>query len=298
MADTSTGVSLQFDSAPSVWTAFAKAARPGPVRLADGQDIPRLHARLAIAPVPMGKLRKYRTLCGFESNGQLPVTFPHILAAPLHMAVLTHEAFPLRLLGAVHVRNRVHQHRALHENERLAVDVVVQGHRPVDRGLEFDIESRIVDADEQCVWESVSTNLIRDPAKSGGGGKSGGWEPPDWSQYTVTDSFAAPANIGRRYGVVAGDVNPIHLHALTAKAFGFKRAIAHGMWSFAASVARTGGELIEDACTLDVAFKRPLFLPGQAELLTRNEGNGVEYLLTNRERSTVYLDGHIASARK
>lgn len=290
-------VSLEFDSAPSVWSAFAKAARPGAVRLADGQDIPRMEAHLASAPVPMGMLRKYRKLCGFESNGQLPVTFPHILAAPLHMAVLTHKAFPLKLLGAVHVRNRVHQHRALHENERLAINVKVEGHRPVDRGLEFDIESRVLDADEQCVWESVSTNLIRDPAKKSDGGKSGGWQPPAWEQYTVTDAFDAPANIGRRYGVVAGDVNPIHLHALTAKAFGFKRAIAHGMWSFAAGVARAGGELIEDACTLDVAFKRPLFLPGRAELLTRHNGEGVEYLLTNKQRSTLYLEGHIAAAK-
>lgn len=29
------------------------------------------------------------------------------------------------------------------------------------------------------------------------------------------------------------DLNPIHLHALTAKAFGFPRALAHGMYTSA-----------------------------------------------------------------
>ncbi|MDQ9817487.1 MaoC/PaaZ C-terminal domain-containing protein, partial [Acinetobacter bereziniae] len=38
-------------------------------------------------------------------------------------------------------------------------------------------------------------------------------------------------NTGRRYAKVSGDFNLIHIHAITAKAFGFKQAIAHGMWS-------------------------------------------------------------------
>ncbi|MEC9408263.1 MAG: MaoC/PaaZ C-terminal domain-containing protein [Pseudomonadota bacterium] len=288
----SAAANLQFDAPPSVWVSFAKAAKPGAVRLAPGQDIPRLEAHLAPAPASARQVAKYRKLCGFESNGLLPATYPHIMAAPLHMAVLTHEAFPLRLLGAVHMRNVVHQHRALHQNEPLGVHVVVEGHRPVDKGLEFDLQTRIVDTDEQCVWESISTNLIRDPGKksSTGGGKKG-WEPPVWDEYSVVDRWKAASNIGRRYGVVAGDVNPIHMHAVAAKLFGFKRAIAHGMWSFASAVARCGGDMVEGACTLDVAFKRPLFLPGQPELLAKPAEGGQSYLMTNPGRSTVYLDG-------
>jgi len=286
---------LQFDAPPSVWISYAKAARPGGVRLDEGQDIPRLEAHLAPAPASTGAVNRYRKLCGFEANGLLPVTFPHIMAAPLHMAVLTHEAFPLKLLGAVHMRNVVHQHRSLHQNEPLGVHVVVEGHRPVDKGLEFDLQTRILDTDEQCVWESTSTNLIRDPKKSGGGGGKG-WQPPVWDDYAVVDQWKAPGNIGRRYGLVAGDVNPIHMHPLAAKLFGFKRAIAHGMWSFASCVARCGGETIEQACSLDVAFKRPLFLPGQPELLSRVDDGVQTYLLTNPQRSTLYLEGSIKPA--
>mgnify|MGYP000058005640 FL=1 len=286
---------LQYDAPPSVWVSFAKAAKPGAVRLRSGQDIPRLEAHLAPAPASTRTVNKYRKLCGFDANGLLPVTFPHIMAAPLHMAVLTHDAFPLKLLGAVHMRNAVHQYRALHENEPLAVHVAVEGHRPVDKGLEFDLQTRILDTDEQCVWESTSTNLIRDPAKKSGGG-SKGWEPPAWDDFAVVDQWKAPGNIGRRYGVVAGDVNPIHMHPLAAKLFGFKRAIAHGMWSFASCVARSGGGAIEGACSLDVSFKRPLFLPGTPELLSRTVGSEQTYLLTNPQRSTLYLEGTIQPA--
>jgi acyl dehydratase len=47
----------------------------------------------------------------------------------------------------------------------------------------------------------------------------------------------APADIGRRYGLVSGDMNPIHLSAPSAKLFGFRQAIAHGLWTKARALA-------------------------------------------------------------
>ena len=68
-------------------------------------------------------------------------------------------------------------------------------------------------------------------------------------------------DLGRRYAAVSGDHNPIHLYPLTAKALGFKRQIAHGMWSLARCVAALENRL-PDAVTVDAAFKKPIFLPG------------------------------------
>ena len=70
-----------------------------------------------------------------------------------------------------------------------------------------------------------------------------------------------PGDLGRRYAAVSGDHNPIHLYALTAKAFGFPRQIAHGMWSKARCLAALDGRL-PDAVTVEVAFKKPVLLPG------------------------------------
>ena len=64
------------------------------------------------------------------------------------------------------------------------------------------------------------------------------------------------------------------MHDLTAKAFGFPRAIAHGMWSKARCLAALEGQL-PDAFTTEVAFKRPILLPAKVEFLTSVEG-GVE----------------------
>ena len=61
----------------------------------------------------------------------------------------------------------------------------------------------------------------------------------------LTDDFTAvykaewevSENTGRRYALTSGDFNLIHIHAITAKAFGFKQAIAHGMWSKAKALS-------------------------------------------------------------
>ena len=85
-----------------------------------------------------------------------------------------------------------------------------------------------------------------------------------------------PGDIGRRYGAVSGDRNPIHLHPLSARLFGFKQAIAHGMWTKARCLAALEGRLPE-AVTVDVRFKKPLFIPGRVEFSARENGTGWDF---------------------
>ena len=59
---------------------------------------------------------------------------------------------------------------------------------------------------------------------------------------------------------MSGDHNPIHLHALSAKALGFPRAIAHGMWTKARCLASLR---LPDAFAVDVRFKKPILLPSK-----------------------------------
>jgi acyl dehydratase len=105
----------------------------------------------------------------------------------------------------------------------------------------------------------------------------------------VAATWRVPDDAGRRYAKVSGDVNPIHLSGLTAKAFGFKRAIAHGMWVKARALAALSGRLPE-AMAVDVVFRKPLLLPstvtlstapvdGGWDLAVRNTGSGAEHLL-------------------
>src|SRR5918911_357128 len=76
-------------------------------------------------------------------------------------------------------------------------------------------------------------------------------------------TWRLPGDLGRRYGGVSGDLNPIHMHPLSARLFGFPTAIAHGMWVKARCLAALDGHL-PDAYTVDVRFKLPMLIPAKA----------------------------------
>ena len=93
---------------------------------------------------------------------------------------------------------------------------------------------------------------------------------------------------------MSGDHNPIHLYPLTAKALGFKRQIAHGMWSLARCVAAVENRL-PDAVTVDAAFKKPIFLPGSVAFgVSRHEAghdDGLAFALTSPKSGAPHLVG-------
>jgi acyl dehydratase len=198
-------------------------------------------------------LAAYDRVCGFRLRDELPATFPHVLAFPLAMELLT-GPFPFSPLGLVHVANRIEQLRPIRADERLDLRVWAADLRSHDRGTQFDMLAEASVAGE-VVWRDRSAYLHRE--SRGGGGRDGA-EPP-----TPSAIWRVPGDIGRRYAAVSGDSNPIHLHRLAAKALGQPGAIAHGMWTKARCLAALEGELPE-AYAVDVRFKLPLRIPGRA----------------------------------
>ena len=198
-------------------------------------------------------LAAYDRVCGFRLRDELPATYPHVLAFPLAMDLLT-GPFPFSPLGLVHVANRIEQLRPVTADERLDLRLWAADLRAHDRGRQFDVLAE-ASVDGEVVWRDASTYLHRE---SKGGGGHDRAEPP-----RPAAIWHVPGDVGRRYAAVSGDSNPIHLHNLTAKALGQPGAIAHGMWSKARCLAALEGTLPE-AYVADVRFKLPLRIPGRA----------------------------------
>jgi acyl dehydratase len=206
-------------------------------------------------------LAAYDRVCGFLLRDRLPPTYPHVLAFPLAIELMTGTDFPFGVLGLVHVANRIEQLRPVDAGERLDLTVRAADLGPHDRGTQFALVAEASVAGEP-VWRDRSTYLHRE-----GGGparKDRRSEPPPASAI-----WTIPGDIGRRYAAVSGDRNPIHLHPLTARAFGQKGAIAHGMWTKARCLAALEGHL-PDAFVVDVRFKLPLPIPGRVEFSYRD----------------------------
>ncbi|GAA0895062.1 MaoC family dehydratase [Pseudonocardia zijingensis] len=215
-------------------------------------------------------LAEYAHVCGFPVADTLPVTYPHVLAFGLQVELMARRSFPLALPGLVHVRNRITAHRAVDAAEPLAVRVHAEGLRAHPKGARVDLVAQ-VDAGGEAVWEGCSTYLARGATAPEGAPDPA--EPPGAGDAAAVATWRVGAGTGRRYARVSGDVNPIHLHPWTAKAFGFPRAIAHGMWTAARVLAALQGRL-PAALTYDVAFGKPLLLPSTVQLHTVPAGVG------------------------
>ena len=257
-------VTLTFDGlpAPSLLAAFLRWRGT----LAEGATIPRIHARATGVPVDAGA---YAQACGFPVTAHAPLTYAQVLAAPLHLAVLGHAAFPLPLAGTVHTHQRIVQRRPLREGERVTVEAWVEGHTVLRSGGTFDLCTR-VSSDEDAPWEGVTRILSR--AIRGHGGAREPHTPPA-HEASMRVRIEAPAHTGRAYARVSGDANPIHTSWVAARLFGFRRPIAHGMWTLARACAELGAR-VPEAALLDAAFRAPVFLPGSVELVAGACGTG------------------------
>jgi acyl dehydratase len=98
------------------------------------------------------------------------------------------------------------------------------------------------------------------------------------------------ADVGRRYAAVSGDRNPIHLYAVTARAFGFKRQIAHGMWSAARCIATLENRLPESV-TVDIAFNKPVPLPSTVAFGSKPTDTGYAFSLTDARSGAPHVLG-------
>jgi len=231
-------------------------------------DLPdvRLAARgLTTDPVC---LTDYQHLVGATASDDLPAGFVHVLAFPLTTALMVRDDFPLPLLGMVHLANTVTQHRPVRLGEALDVEVHAERLSAHHRGVSVDLVAEVAVAGEP-VWRGVSTYLAKGYSLAGESAERA--DRPEWLAPTPTGVWRLPADLGRRYAAVSGDHNPIHTQVLAAKAFGFPRTIAHGMYTAARALAEIGAP---SAFTWTAEFFAPLTLPGTASVAIAKDGDG------------------------
>lgn len=228
---------------------------------------------------------RYAAVCGFPTRDVAPVPYLHMLAFPLHMQLMTDAKFPFPAIGSVHLENTIVQHRPVAIGETVSLKLVADNLRNSTKGRAWDMNVTGTVGDE-VVWESVSTYL-----RVGKGDKENG--DPGMSLASIDAKgpvWSLPDNLGRTYGAVSGDRNPIHLYPLTAKALGFPRHIAHGMWSKARCIAALENRL-PDAVKVEVAFKKPIFLPGKAQFGAEKSATGYDFTLVNPKSGAPHLLG-------
>ncbi len=275
----------QLTSPPSLLTLYARAAVTAPLHRGRAA-LPESVYTLDDQTIDAAHLAGYQRVCGFAVSDVLPPTYLHMLAFPLSMALMSERAFPFPLIGMVHVANSITVARPVHAHETVSLRVHAADLRPHAAGQQFDLIASATVAGE-TVWSSRSTYLRR--GKPPEATKKASKDPRDAEPPAGGVSLVrVPDDIGRRYGAVSGDRNPIHLHSLSAKLFGFPSAIAHGMWLKARTLAALEGRL-PDAYSVDVAFKLPVLLPSTVAIGAERDGAGWRLAVRNARSGKPHL---------
>ena len=227
-------------------------------------------------------IKKYREICGFSKDNEVPITYHYLTIFPLQALLLVDESFPFQAMGLVHLANRIQQFKQMKVADKVtAVVKFDQTVVPHEKGYCFTVVSELFTASsDELLWRSESTYLFRTKASKGAEGKlyESTVKAEDMAGVEKRHQWDIPGDFSRQYASVSGDYNPIHLYGLTAKLFGFPNGcIMHGMWSIAAcsavimpliaedadkTKALTGGALAE----IYVELKLPMYVPATPTL--------------------------------
>jgi acyl dehydratase len=243
--------------------------------LAEPAQMPCIERTLPAGALDPKWLKAYCDCIGLPAVPQdcLPPLTLQIAAAPLHMAILADAAFPFPALGLVHMTQGVSQSRAIPADALLSLRAFSGEARLEKRGMSFGLitEARL---HGEVVWRGETRALAIDRSR----------QPAPAVERSNPEASAAtagkprcevrlhvPEATGRHYAGIAGDLNPIHQHALLARLFGFRRAIVHGTWTLARALVMS--ELSQlPAYNLQARFRRPVELPSAIRIRAFADG--------------------------
>jgi NAD(P)-dependent dehydrogenase (short-subunit alcohol dehydrogenase family)/acyl dehydratase len=247
--------------------------------------------------VRLGRTRitAWQAVCGDETRpDRIPLCLPEALFLSPMGRILTDRAFPLSPLGLIHIGQRIVLHHALSPDEALDLRCRIAEARFGPRGIEIDVAMH-VESSGTLKWEGTATMLSRAPGVRGG---RKGDEPPA-STWEHAADVEIPEDTGRRYARVSDDWNPHHLWRASARLIGFKRPIAHGMWTLARMVGEMGAAVPADRpVDVEARFKRPILMPALVRFAwsgSLDETNGIRFEVRGAETGEVHLVGNGAA---
>lgn len=241
------------------------------------------------------RVAAYARVCGFGVFEVVPVTYPHVLAFAAQVHLMVTQPFP-PLLGLVHVRQSVRAQAPLPVGSTVSVRAWAGAVAAHPRGFTVDLHAQVRAGgpDGEPVWSGTSRYLRRGPTPDGLSAPHDADLPAP--EGVSTAIWPVGADTGRRYAAVSGDVNPLHLSALSARPFGFRRAIAHGMWTMARTLAALGPRAMAPI-EAEVAFASPVLLPSTLALMVEPVPGGgrgdVDLAVRSRSMQRLHLSGTV-----
>lgn len=254
---------IEIPEIPSLTSSYAKVAA-SVVRRKPTMVVTLPDSRWQTTDVIDRKLvDHYNTLMGASGvvgQNSAPSLAVHITAFGLSTAMMAERRFPIPLLGLVHLQHKVWHMSDVPIDQPVRISTWAQNLRAHHAGTTVEIWVQVFDSStDKLLWQSMAVYLSRGVQVSGAISpqrpQRERFQPP-----TMTGQWELAKDIGRRYGNVSGDRNPIHLSHLAAKALGMPGAIAHGMYAAGKMLA---GRETPAPYTWAIEFASPMRLPSR-----------------------------------
>jgi len=262
------------------------------------KGVPTLSTTLKSAVFPAAHVEAYRKLCQAGPEA-VPLLYPHAFLGPLHLSLLGHPDFPLKLVGSVHARNHVLQFAPLKAATAYDVQLKLCNARRRPQGMEFDLTTDIGGAGsatedgevKQPLWTSVSTMLVRSKfAEEDAESPLASAAAKIEGEAVTAGVFPVPDSTGKEYGLLTKDVNPIHMNKWLAKGLGFEQDLAHGMWGLARALPFVAPKDASLPVRLDCIFKGPMYMGRDVRVVCKSlaaPGDAFEYYSGTNPRPSV-----------
>ena len=256
-------------------------------------DPPEVRCTVERVVIDAASVARYSGVCGFASG--VPVTYPHVLAMPLHLRIFATRWFQLRPMGLIHLSNVIERLADLQPGMSLGIEVTARNYRHTDAGLAFDMTTEI-SSEGRPAWRETCVFMSRWPASAERTGGRPPRPPRAPKDSAVLAEIEVTSAMAWSYARVSRDFNPIHLNDRAARFFGLRGAIGHGMWSLARSLAQAPAPSIADGTRIETQFLTPVQLPGRVAIKEWLEAGQVRRALCDVRTGRVHMYAWWASA--
>lgn len=290
-------IHLRFATVPSGLACYPRVVLTPRQAVTEVVEPPEFHARVERVKLQKTDIAKYAAVCGFDvAAGGVPVTYPHILAMPLHLKIFATEAFPLRPMGLIHLSNVIETPGEIHPGMTVDVDVSLRMYRKTDAGIVFDLDSQLASGG-RALWRETCVFLSRWPDSVERKGGRPPRPPKAPKDARVLQELDVTQRTAWQYARVSRDFNPIHLSDRAARFFGLRGAISHGMWALARALAEAPRTASGTASRLETQFLTPVQLPAKVAIKEWTDDGATRRAMCDVRTGRVHMYAHWTSAR-
>ena len=269
---------------PSTASNYLKLFTQKKPGIKEGEKLPEISYSLQDVKIEKQNVDLFNQVCGIKDS-KIFITYPYVLSGPLALSFITDKNFPIAPVGLLHLRNSIELFKNLEFEFPYCLEIRTLNSRFRPQGFEFDLLTELKTQGE-IVWACKSTFLKR--------GKYSKEDPPSEDEEIfmkledgqfLEGKIHIPSDIGKVYARICKDYNPIHISNIMAKILGYKRSIAHGMWT----LARTASYLHPETSIkkLDAVFKGPVFT--DSKVMLKRSGENVNIYCNDNPRPVILL---------